>query len=316
LYLPLRRREDVEVPIDRPPTTGAVGAIMKPENFIAQNHLAALSVIKPGRLRRLTLMLAFWVIGQLASRYFRPGFLGTLVTIHFARWVTVPGTNDLLFLSNFGGSWESYLEDFITKAHAGLTGAWSNTLGFPRTTNLFDDGATDGERFKRWARRQQVPTAFWYSAYPDITTGNIRSNAAIRQGLGTISTEGEARKWLAQFGSAVRPVGELESNEIQSLLLGGLGFLHDGEALLFSLSADKAKAKAWLAELLPTVSFSDGRSLHEAITLGLSASALPKLGLPDDSIGTFPAAFIGGMTAPYRSRLLGDVGDNAPDKWW
>ena len=39
----------------------------------------------------------------------------------------VPRTSDLLFLSNYGGSWESYLEDFITKAHTGLTGVWSNT---------------------------------------------------------------------------------------------------------------------------------------------------------------------------------------------
>ena len=315
-YLTLRRQETTEVPIDRPPAPGTVGAIMKRENFIAQNHLAALSVVKPGRLRHLTLTLAFWVVGQLVQRYFRPGFLGSLGSIHFARWVKVPGTNDLLFLSNFGGSWESYLEDFITKAHGGLTAVWSNTLDFPKTSNLFLEGATAGERFKRWARRQQIPTAFWYSAYPDLTTANIRSNAAIRQGLGAARTESEARKWLSLFGSEARPVAELEFQEIQSLLLGGLGFLHEGEALLFSLGSDPSRAKAWLDQLLPSISFADGRSLEEAITLGLAACSLPKLGLPADSIGTFPPAFTDSMTASWRSRVLGDVDDNAPDRWW
>ncbi|MBV8455159.1 MAG: hypothetical protein JO122_00915, partial [Acetobacteraceae bacterium] len=66
-----------------------------------------------------------------------PGFLSDIGTIHFARWVTPPGTRDLLFFSNFDSSWESYLEDFITLAHAGLTGVWSNSIGFPRSENLF-----------------------------------------------------------------------------------------------------------------------------------------------------------------------------------
>ncbi len=46
-----RQREDAEVPIDRPPEPGAVAAIMRRENYTAQNHLAALSVMKPGWLR-------------------------------------------------------------------------------------------------------------------------------------------------------------------------------------------------------------------------------------------------------------------------
>lgn len=314
LYRKLRRHEEAEIPQDRPPNRRAVDDIMKLENFAAQNHLAALSVMKTGCLRRFTITLVFWGVAQLVQRYFRPGFLASLGTIHFARWVTVPKTGDLLFLSNYGGSWESYLEDFITKAHTGLTGIWSNTVDFPKTANLFQDGASDGERFKRWARRQQVPTSFWYSAYPDLTTANIRTNAAIRQGLGAALTESEARQWLSLFGSAARPDSELESHEIQSLIFGGLKFLEEGTALLFELSQDNAKL--WLRDILPSISFSDGRTLDEAIMLALAASALPKLGLPQSSIATFPPSFTDGMSAPWRSRALGDVGANAPDKWW
>ena len=315
IYREFRRREDAEVPADHPPRPDAVAAIMRRENFAAQNHLAALSVMKPGWLRRFTLRLAFWSMGQLVLRYFRPGFLGALGTINFARWVMVPKTGDLLFMSNYGGSWESYLEDFITKAHTGLTAIWSNTVDFPKTVNLFQQGATDGERFKHWARRQQIPTAFWYTAYPELTTANIRTNALIRQGLGAIMTEDEALRWLSLFGSEARPAATIESAEIQSLILGGLGFLPEGLALLCGLADDRAAAKAWLAELLPHIRFSDGRAWPSATILGLTASGLQKLGLPDDSMATFPGAFIDGMAAPWRARALGDVGTNAPETW-
>jgi Dyp-type peroxidase family len=315
LFCWFRQREDAEVPIDRPPEAGAVAAIMRRENFAAQNHLAALSVMKPGWLRRFTLRLSFWATAQLVTREFRPGYLGDLGTINFARWVMVPKTGDLLFLSNYGGSWESYLEDFITKAHSGLTGIWSNTVGFPRASNLFMDGATDGDRFKRWARRQQIPTAFWYTAYPGLTTANIRTNAAIRQGFGAAMTEDEAQSWLSLFGSEARPLSSLESLEIQSLMFGGLNFLKEGSALLFGLADDQSAAKAWLGELLPSIRFSDGRTWPDAITLGLAASALHKLGLPDESVATFPAAFVDGMAAPWRARVLGDTGESAPQTW-
>jgi deferrochelatase/peroxidase EfeB len=316
LYAVVRRREQAEIPIDHPPVPAAVAAIMKHENIAVQNHMAAVSVMKPGRLRRFTLSLVLWAVAQFAVRFFRPGYLGAIGTVHFARWVTVPGTADFLFLSNYAGSWESYLEDFVTKAHAGLTGIWSNTVGFPRTTNLVREGATDAGRFKRWARRQQVPTAFWYSAYPDITADNIRTNAAVRHGLGTAVSEDDARAWLALFGSQARPLSELEASEIQSIVFGGLGFLREGACVLFRLSGDVGAGKAWLAALLPDVAFADGRTMDEAIILGLSASGLRRLGLPEDCIATFSPAFVDGMTPPWRSRVLGDSGESAPANWW
>jgi deferrochelatase/peroxidase EfeB len=316
-YLVLRRREAGEVPEDRPPDPDLVGAIMDRENHASQNHLAALSVMKTGALRRFLLRVVLWLVGQVAGRLSRPGFLGTLSTIHFARWVMVPRTGDLLFLSNYDGSWESYLEDFITKAHNGLTAVWSNTVGFPKTSNLIGDGATDGARFKRWGRRQQIPTGLWYSAYPDLTTANIRTNAAIRQGIATILTEEEAGRWLSFFGSNARPASALEVNRIQSLVFGGLGFLRHGVCLGFRLSDRTPEARRWLAEVLPTVAFGDGRKHDKgAVTLGLSAAALSKLGLPADSVRTFPQAFLDGMCAPWRSRVLGDDGVNAPAGWW
>ena len=314
-YLALRRQEVTDVPVDAPAKPAHIAAILRRENFYAQNHLAALSVLKGGIVRRLTLRLSFWTIGQFAARFYAPGFLGPLGTIHFARWVLAPGTRDLLFLSNYGGSWESYLEDFISQAHAGLTGVWSNTLGFPRTANLFQGGATDGDLFKWWARRQQIPTGFWYSAYPTLTTANVRRNAQIRVGLAAVVSEDQARAWLDLFGSAPAPASLLETTEIQSLVLGGLGFLPEGEWLAVRFSAGRDAARAFLRALMPSVAFADGRSHKEGVFIGLASSALAALGLPADAFDSFPPAFLDGMAAPWRSRVLGDGGKDGPELW-
>jgi hypothetical protein len=153
------------------------------EDFQVQNQLTHAVDIKPGRLRLLSLRIVLWAIDLLARYKFNQGALGGITTIHFARWVLIDQKKRLLFFSNYDGSWESYLGDFIDKAHTGLTGVWSNTVGFPRTRLLVFAGATDEERFKSWTRAHQVPTQLWYSAYPELTVFNIQQNARICAGL-------------------------------------------------------------------------------------------------------------------------------------
>ncbi|WP_164209517.1 hypothetical protein, partial [Stenotrophomonas maltophilia] len=78
----------------------------------------------------------------------RQGYLGSMRTIHFAHWARVNNNSRLMFFSNFDQTWESYLDDFIEKAHAGLTLAWSCGVGFPPTRFLVKDGASHGRQFK------------------------------------------------------------------------------------------------------------------------------------------------------------------------
>ncbi|MGA2126605.1 MAG: hypothetical protein ABSG76_10685 [Xanthobacteraceae bacterium] len=316
-YVALRKAEATDSIETHSPPQAVSREMFAHENRFAQNHMISITQRKPGWLRWFTMRLVFWVINLAATRYYPPGFLSDIGTIHFARWVTVPRTRDVLFLSNYGGSWESYLEDFITKAHGGLTGVWSNTVGFPRAKNLVQLGATDGDRFKRFARHSMVPTRFWYSAYPDITTATIRSNALIRAGLSGAMTEDEAINWLALFGSAVRPASKLVSSDIQSLMFGGLGFLPFGTCMICELPGDQAQARTWLKAIRDDIAFNDGRRLaHEAvITLSLSWRGLTRLGLPEYAGPTFPFAFVEGMTKDYRLRILGDSDNNSPDHW-
>ncbi|MBC7779301.1 MAG: hypothetical protein H7125_04280, partial [Proteobacteria bacterium] len=50
--------------------------------------------------------------------------------------------------------------------------------------------------------------------------------------------------------------------------------------------------------------------------LALAPTALSTLGLPEAALETFPPAFLDGMTALGRERVLGDTGPNAAAQWW
>ncbi|MFL5211577.1 MAG: Dyp-type peroxidase [Microvirga sp.] len=317
VYLVFRRGEDRDPLDENAPDRSINAAMFERENYYAQNHMISVTQRKPGLIRAFTARLAFWVVGEAATYFYHPGFLSDIGTIHFARWVTPPKSPDLIFLSNYGGSWESYLEDFITRAHAGLTGIWSNSIGFPRSENLFQKGATDGERFKRYARRSMAPTRFWYSAYPSLTTDNIRTNADIRRGLSGAMTEEEADTWLALFGSAARPVEKLVSSEIQSIVFGGLGFMPFGACLVVELPEKVDAARRWLQFVSQHIAYNDGRRLRRTaiVTLALGARGLERLGLPEEGLATFPFAFLDGMTSAGRARILGDFGENGSEHW-
>jgi hypothetical protein len=186
LYLGvLRGKESRDTVQSDAADTGNLNELLKNEDQhgIAQNHMVSITIVKPGRLRRASLWAVLALINLLARAVFTHGLLGDIPSIHFAHWSMIDGGRRLLFLSNFDGSWENYLDDFIDKAHKGLTGVWGNTGGFPRTYFLFWGGATDGPRFKAYARDSMTATNAWYSAYNSLTVQGIDRNSCIREGL-------------------------------------------------------------------------------------------------------------------------------------
>ena len=311
----LRRLEQANVPNDRSPDAAKQVEIDERESHCSQNLLMAHSVMQSGWFRRLTLRIAFGMAIGGVRHVFRPGYLRQIGVIHFARWVRIPGTNALVFYSNFSDTWESYLEDFISKAADGLTGIWSNTVGFPRTQFLFRGGAADGDRFRRWARGQQLPARFWYSAYPDLKMQRIRMNAAIRQGIAAAHSDAEMEDWLTCFGSAPRPAFALEKTEIPTQVFGALKRLRFSACLLLTLSDDPEAARTWLRGIAANITYGEHTTPHQALSVAFTATGLRKLGLDEADLATFSSAFQQGMTAPGRSRILGDRGDQAPDTW-
>jgi len=315
-YLWLRRQEATDAPRDREPKTTAVAQIMAGENIVMQNHLAGASTLKPGRVHRMMLRLVFWLLDAMVTYVAQPGLLSGVGTIHFARWFILPRTDTLLFLSNYDGSWESYLEDFIARAHKGLSAIWSNTRNFPKTTNLVVGGASDGERFKRWARRQQHPTHFWFAAYPNLTVARIRTNAAIRHGFASAATEEAAAQWLHHFGFPTPPDSPLQSEMIPTLVFGALSPLKHAHCLIVKLAGrGPGDCRDWLRTIAPDLCYGERVPPNCAVVAGFGADGLRKLGLDKAALATFPTVFQQGMTAPWRARALGDTGANAPEQW-
>ena len=172
--------------------------IMKLEDRVSQNHMGSIVHVKPGVLRAILIRLGLTGLGLLLRYRATDGYLKFMRTIHFAHWALIDNGSRLLFFSNFDSSWESYLDDFIEKAHEGLTLAWSNGLGFPRTRFLLGDGATNGLLFKTWARHSMARSLFWVSAYPELSVNQIERNCDIATGLRARSLRGEAaRAWAA-----------------------------------------------------------------------------------------------------------------------
>jgi len=177
-----------------------VSTIVQRENVQGQNHLASITRIKEGWFRLALLRVVLWVINLAAAVIDNQGELAGISSIHFARWVITADRRHLVFLSNFDGSWERYLNDFIDLSSPGLTAVWSNTdneVGFPSTRWLTKDGALDEQRFKSYTRRSQARTRAWYSAYPDLSVENISNNMVIREQLFGPLDDTEA--WLRRF---------------------------------------------------------------------------------------------------------------------
>jgi hypothetical protein len=195
----LRVKERTDPVQEGPPDPAHVKALSDTEDFFAQNHLASVITVKPGLLRAVTLPSVLRVLNLIARVAYTKGELGGIPSIHFAHWSVFDRGRQLLFLSNFDGSWESYLGDFIDKAATGLTAVWSNTVNFPRARFLAFDGATDGPRFRQWARANQCLSQVWYTAYPRLTMPMIDNNSSLREGLFAPLGEEEVRTWLQRL---------------------------------------------------------------------------------------------------------------------
>jgi hypothetical protein len=72
-----------------------------------------------------------------------------------------------MMVSDYDGSWESYIDEFAEMILSGLDAIWETSYGYPA------DGARDLPAFKRFLRSHQVPAELFYSAYPDETVLNI-----------------------------------------------------------------------------------------------------------------------------------------------
>jgi hypothetical protein len=202
LYLPiffiqLRRREKSDPEIAPRPPADYVERLARLEDHDVTNQFTAMGSLKPGLFRRWTLAALLWLVQYTTRHIYTRGHLARVPSIHFARWVFIDNKNRLVFCSNYDGSLESYMDDFINKVAFGLNVVFSNGIGYPRTNWLFFQGAKDEQKFKYFIRRHELPTEVWYNGHSGLTNFDLLRNARIRSGLEQQSmTNAEAGQWL------------------------------------------------------------------------------------------------------------------------
>ena len=194
----MREKRDVEIVPRTDPEF--VTSLAVREDQIITNQFSAYGNRKARTFRRWTLVFLLFAIEYTTRHIYNRGYLARVSTIHFARWVFLDDRKRLYFASNYDGSLESYMGDFINKVAWGLNLVFSNGVGYPRTNWLVADGAKDEQKFKDYIRRHQLPTEVWYDATPGVTAYDMARNRLIREGLEKNSmTDGEAAEWVKLF---------------------------------------------------------------------------------------------------------------------
>lgn len=143
------------------------------EDAVAQNQLTVVTVVPPAALERLGAVMA--AIDSYARRLAPPGSLIGISTIHFVRWLFIDQGRRLMLVSDYDGSWESYIDEFAEMIVSGLDAIWGTAVGAPPA------GARDVPAFKHFLRTHQVPADVFFSAYPNETVLNIVTDVAARR---------------------------------------------------------------------------------------------------------------------------------------
>ena len=196
----LRRYEKSERQVIPPPNCKHDETLADLEDHDVSNQFTVIGSVKPSAFRRVLLVAVLWLTDYGARHIYNRGFLARIQTIHFARWVFVDNKQRVLFASNYDGSHQAYMDDFINKVGWGLNIVFSNGFGYPRTNWLIFDGAKNELRFKDTNRRHQIPTQVWYKAYPGLTAFDLARNTRIREGLERRwMSDAQIRAWLREL---------------------------------------------------------------------------------------------------------------------
>ncbi|WP_077001670.1 hypothetical protein [Variovorax sp. KK3] len=193
----LRRHEKRDPEYCPRPSAAAVLDMQALEDHDLSNSFTALGAVKPGAFRRGLVQVLLWAIAWACRHVFGRGHLARVRTIHFAHWVFLDNKARVLFASNYDGSHEAYMDDFINKVAWGLNLVFSNGFGWPRTDWLIKRGARRELPFKHYQRGHQLPTQVWYKAYPGLTLSDLERNRRIREGFERVGmSDAEALAWL------------------------------------------------------------------------------------------------------------------------
>jgi hypothetical protein len=110
------------------------------EDVVTQNQLTLVTVIGHDNTNRVRAVMS--AIDSYAKRLAPAGSLIGISSIHFVRWLVIDNGRRLMMVSDYDGSWESYIDEFAEMILSGLDAIW-DSFGFP------PDGAQTCRPWKR-----------------------------------------------------------------------------------------------------------------------------------------------------------------------
>jgi len=226
--------------------------------------------------------------------------------VHFARFLPTRDNQYLLVITEFDGDLEPYVMDFA----ASISEVFSAILAFVKDAPPLPVHEHPDEFWAFIQKNNKVLGTFnqWalYSSYPDKTVLDI---------IGP-------RKDLPPPYADAKPHA-IRRADVQGNILKGYRAKF---ARHFALRIrDARQARLFLAAtlggddtLVPQVSNSvDWGSNRPSyfLNIGMTASGLDALEVPEDDLALFPAAFLDGPANSDRAKRNGDIDDSAPSKW-
>jgi deferrochelatase/peroxidase EfeB len=134
-----------------------------------------------------------------------------------------------------------------------------------------------------------------------------------------------AAGWPKYDGDKTMMRRDIDTKDIQAIAKTGFGSLKAASYMLLRV-VEPHSARRWLRDLAPaslvkpsdvkkTIEIEENNSV-DTYQIAFTAAGLRKLGIDESIIRRFSAEFVEGMAGDEnRSRRLGDIGKNAPEKW-
>lgn len=202
--LVVRLLEKIEPDPPAPPIDSAkVERIEATEDLRLKNAVTLWFTVRDTWIRRRVLSpLILWGSERGCRHFWTVGALADIDTIHYARIMKVDRHRTMLFMSDYDGSLDRYLMDFLGVGSSAVIPISSNVIGCPKTRWLFhpDNPGEFGPRWRTMIRAYQLETPVWYTAYPNLTVRDILANSVICDGLcAEEMSEADAARWTARL---------------------------------------------------------------------------------------------------------------------
>ncbi len=204
-FATVRALELLERPEPAPgPSEEELHALEDNEDRRPRNELTVWFPVKDSALSRLLLRIVLFGAERGTRHFWTDGRLAGAQNIHYARIVRVDGGRSMVFMSDYEGSFDAYIDHFVGIGgnHRAVVPISSRLAGCPPTRWLYLQADPPSFRpgWKRMIRTYQSEASVWYSAYPDLTCNDVLNNHAIREGLfADALTEAEAEAWVRRI---------------------------------------------------------------------------------------------------------------------